>query len=235
MQFLLSDGWGQWRLGTAGHPLKHFPQQGGKHKGLEAGFAPGAKVGSMAIGFHLRACGSGIFKAIQKHPCSPIKLEGFMHDLMMTAIQGDAAAAYQLGYLFETGDGVPQDEKEALPWYLMGAQKGHSKAQFNLAVMLDEGRGQTPDMRKAFHWYEKAAQQGESNAQYNLALFCTLGKGCEVNLVLAHMWFAWAARKGSSDAIHKRDAVAKQLKAEQLSLSQQWVAQWIEKHSAAKS
>jgi TPR repeat protein len=101
--------------------------------------------------------------------------------------------------------------------------------------MLEEGRGQTPDMRKAFHWYEKAAQQGESNAQYNLALFCTLGKGCEVNLVLAHMWFAWAARKGSSDAIHKRDAVAKQLKAEQLSLSQQWVAQWIEKHSAAKS
>jgi TPR repeat protein len=42
-----------------------------------------------------------------------------MHDLMMTAVQGDAAAAYQLGYVYETGDGVPQDEKEALRWYLM--------------------------------------------------------------------------------------------------------------------
>ena len=53
--------------------------------------------------------------------------------------------------------------------------------------------------------------------------------------MLAHMWFSLAARKGSSDAIHNRDAVAKQLKAEQLSLSQQWVVQWIEKHSAAKN
>jgi TPR repeat protein len=178
----------------------------------------------------LREGGSGIFKAIHLHPCSPIKLEGLMHDLMMTAVQGDADAAYQLGFLYDTGDGVPQDEKEALRWYLMGAQKGHSKAQFNLAVMLEEGRGQVTDLRKAFFWYEKAAQQGESNAQYNLALFCTWGKGCEVDLVLAHMWFTLAARKGNSDAIHKRDAVAKQLKAEQLALSQQWVAQWIEKN-----
>jgi TPR repeat protein len=43
-----------------------------------------------------------------------------------------------------------------------------------------------------------------------------LGKGCEVDLVLAHMWFALAARKGSTDAIHNCDAVAKQLKPEQL-------------------
>ena len=49
--------------------------------------------------------------------------------------------------------------------------------------------------------------------------------------MLAHMWFALAARKGNSDAIHNRDAVAKQLKAEQLALSQQWVAQWIEKNA----
>jgi TPR repeat protein len=90
-------------------------------------------------------------------------------------------------------------------------------------------------MRKAFHWYEKAAQQGESNAQYNLALFCTLGKGCELDFVSAHMWFSLAARKGNSDAIHNRDAVAKQLNAEQLSLSQQWVAQWIEKQLTAKN
>ena len=53
--------------------------------------------------------------------------------------------------------------------------------------------------------------------------------------MLAHMWFTLAARKGNSDAIHNRDAVAKQLKAEQISLSQQWVAQWIEKDVGAKS
>jgi hypothetical protein len=45
------------------------------------------------------------------------------------------------------------------------------------------------------------------------------------------MWFTLAARKDNSDAIYNCDAVAKQLKAEQLALSQQWVAQWIEKNA----
>jgi hypothetical protein len=42
-----------------------------------------------------------------------------------------------------------------------------------------------------------------------------------------------AARQGNSDAIHNRDAVAKQLNAEQLALSQQWIAAWLQKQTDA--
>jgi hypothetical protein len=49
------------------------------------------------------------------------------------------------------------------------------------------------------------------------------------------MCFAWAARKGSADAIHPYDSVGKPLKAEQLSLSQQWVALWLDTNSTALS
>jgi len=49
------------------------------------------------------------------------------------------------------------------------------------------------------------------------------------------MWFALAAREGNSDAIHNRDAVAKQLKPEQLALSQQWLAQWLQNQANRSS
>jgi hypothetical protein len=49
------------------------------------------------------------------------------------------------------------------------------------------------------------------------------------------MCFAWAARKGSADAIHPYDSVGKPLKAEQLALSQQWVALWLDTNSTALS
>jgi hypothetical protein len=49
------------------------------------------------------------------------------------------------------------------------------------------------------------------------------------------MCFAWAARKGSADPFHQYDSVANSLKAKQLALSQQWVAQWVDTNSAALS
>lgn len=183
------------------------------------------------LGLRCQAHRGVMYISAHIHNHGPLQAGIHMRDLMMNAAQGDAAAAYQLGYLYETGDGVAVDEKEALRWYLMGANKGNAKAQFNLAVMLEEGRGQACDLRKALHWYEKSAQQGEWNAQYNLALFYTLGKGCEADLPRAHMWFSLAAREGNSDAIHNRDAVSKQLNPEQMALSQQWTAQWLQNHS----
>ena len=36
--------------------------------------------------------------------------------------QGDAAAQYQLGVMYADGEGVPQDDSEALRWYRMAAE-----------------------------------------------------------------------------------------------------------------
>ena len=49
--------------------------------------------------------------------------------------QGDAKAQYSLGYMYDFGEGVPQNDAEAVRWYRMAAEQGHAKALFNLGFM----------------------------------------------------------------------------------------------------
>ena len=41
------------------------------------------------------------------------------------AKSGDAAAQANLGYLYDTGEGVPKDSTEALTWYRKAADQGN--------------------------------------------------------------------------------------------------------------
>ena len=40
------------------------------------------------------------------------------------AEQGDAAAQYNLGLMYDNGQGVPQDYAEAVKWYRLAAEQG---------------------------------------------------------------------------------------------------------------
>ena len=65
------------------------------------------------------------------------------------AKHGDAAAQYNLGWMYDDGVGVPPDEDEAARWYRLAAEQGHVRAQFNLGVMYDNGRGAPPAERRS--------------------------------------------------------------------------------------
>ena len=39
------------------------------------------------------------------------------------------------------GDGVPQDYKEAVRWWLMAAEEGDARAQYSLGICYKNGRG----------------------------------------------------------------------------------------------
>ena len=41
------------------------------------------------------------------------------------AEQGDAFAQYNIGLMYEIGDGVPQDDKTAVKWFRLAADQGH--------------------------------------------------------------------------------------------------------------
>lgn len=41
------------------------------------------------------------------------------------AEQGDAIAQFNLGVMYETGQGVPQDYKTAVKWYRLAAKQGN--------------------------------------------------------------------------------------------------------------
>ena len=48
------------------------------------------------------------------------------------AEQGYADAQYNLGWMYDNGQGVPQNDKTAVKWYRLAAEQGHTLAQKKL-------------------------------------------------------------------------------------------------------
>ena len=61
-------------------------------------------------------------------------------DLHSAGRAGQAAAQAYLGFMFETGRGVPQNYTEAAMWYRRAAEQGDSLAQFRSACSMTKGR-----------------------------------------------------------------------------------------------
>ena len=56
-------------------------------------------------------------------------------DLRARADAGDARAQYLLGGRYSSGwGGVPQDDRQALKWFLRAAKQGHAGAQYILGL-----------------------------------------------------------------------------------------------------
>ena len=55
--------------------------------------------------------------------------------LRVQADAGDAAAQFNLGFAYSFGEGVPQDDVQAVSWFRQAAEQGHAIAQYNLGVM----------------------------------------------------------------------------------------------------
>ena len=78
------------------------------------------------------------------------------------AEQGDSYAQYNLGLMYDYGEGVIEDYTLAVYWYRQAAEQGHAKAQYNLGVMYERGKGIVQDDTQAVYWFRKAAEQGEA-------------------------------------------------------------------------
>ena len=61
------------------------------------------------------------------------------------AEQGDALAQFNLGVMYDNGEGVPQDYVEVLKWNRKAAERGNASAQFKLGVMYDNEEGVAQD------------------------------------------------------------------------------------------
>ena len=72
------------------------------------------------------------------------------------AEQGQPAAQAYLGFLFQTGRGVPQNFTEAAMWYRRAAEQGDSLAQYSLGLLYDKGQGVPRDIVEANKWLNLA-------------------------------------------------------------------------------
>ena len=51
--------------------------------------------------------------------------------------------------MYDKGQGVPQDDKEAVKWYRLAAEQGDAYAQSNLGVTYEKGQGVPQDHKEA--------------------------------------------------------------------------------------
>ena len=59
----------------------------------------------------------------------------------LAADQGHADAQYNLGLMYANGEGVVEDDAEAVRWYRLAADQGHADAQHNLGLDVRRRRG----------------------------------------------------------------------------------------------
>jgi TPR repeat protein len=83
------------------------------------------------------------------------------------AEQGKASAQFNLGVMYEKGQGVPQDYKEAVKWYRLSAQQGDVDAQLKLGVSYGMGRGVPKDYALAHMWWNLSGSNGNKEAAEN--------------------------------------------------------------------
>ena len=116
------------------------------------------------------------------------------------AEQGDALAQVRLGIMYTMGEGVPEDDAEAVRWYSRAAEQGDADAQFKLGFMYNDGEGVPEDDAEAVRWYRKAAEQGLAVAQAMLGIMYTMGEGVPEDDIQAYAWISIAAAQGSEGA-----------------------------------
>jgi TPR repeat protein len=75
------------------------------------------------------------------------------------AEKGNARAEAQLGWMYATGRGVPQDYAKAAKWYYCAAIQGHGWAQFELGMLYNKGQGVPLDYVLSYMWLNLSASQ----------------------------------------------------------------------------
>ena len=116
------------------------------------------------------------------------------------ADHGSAVAQTTLGTMYHFGEGVPQDDREAVKWFTLAARQGVAYGQNALGVMYDNGLGVIKDYGQAVKWYFRSADQGYVYAQFNLGLMYDKGKGIQQDYKNALKWYRLAANQGHAGA-----------------------------------
>lgn len=101
---------------------------------------------------------------------------------------GFASAQYFLGLCYKDGDGVDQDNLQAIHWFKLAAAQEYEDALFWLGVIYSTGVGISINDIEAFKCFKLASEKGHINAQWNLANCYIEGKGVLQDYFQAYMW-----------------------------------------------
>ncbi len=70
--------------------------------------------------------------------------------------------------MYDEGEGVEEDNQEAIKWYRLAAMQGNEAAQYCLGVTYLNGEVGEPDLAEAFAWLTLADESEETSAAEEL-------------------------------------------------------------------
>jgi len=82
---------------------------------------------------------------------------------------GDSGSQLMLGWYYDNGLGVAEDDAEARKWWRKSAESGNARGQKRLGHMYEEGHGVPKNYRRAYMWYRIATSHpGDIGAELPL-------------------------------------------------------------------
>lgn len=131
----------------------------------------------------------------------PVEIRRRYMQLRAEAIQGDADALNDLGWLWLNGSRLIADPALAGRLFSLASSEGCGEALFNLAEMTWYGRGGKPDPALASDYYEQAYKAGMPGAARALGLICENEEsGTIQDSGKAVVWFRRAVEEGDVGA-----------------------------------
>lgn len=151
---------------------------------------------------------------------------------------GDAIAQYNLGVIYNNGEGVKRDFKQAFVWFRKAAEQGHSESQLAIGDMYLLGQGVVKDNNLALDWRLKAAERGNFSAQVRLAFMYDFGIGVAQNYEQAAAWHLKVVERSSKGVFKDPQYFMSTKRLSEMFYHGQWVPKnkrqvvaWIREHA----
>ena len=173
----------------------------------------------------------GCADAGQSAFCASLSQESSFEDVLPCAEQGNANAQYYLGFMYWTGQFVPEDpeddDEEAFRLFRSSAEQGNANAQYYLGRMYDIGQFVPEDDEEAIRLYRSSAERGFVLAQFELGIRHASGFGVPEDIVLAYMFYNLAEAQGHDISRGYKDTLEEQMSTEQIAEAQRLSREWI--------
>jgi len=121
--------------------------------------------------------------------------------LKRAADAGNSDAEVNLGYLHARGQGVAENQQEALRLYLLSAGQGNPEGMNAVGFKYRYGTGVPIDLPRAVHWFCRAAVLGDPRGLNNLANMYYGGRGVERDREEARRLWEQSAARGNPNAM----------------------------------
>jgi hypothetical protein len=127
------------------------------------------------------------------------------------AENGDAAAQYDLGLMYNDGRGTRTDRAEALVWIRRAADQDIGSAQRRMGDAYFDGAGVEQSYVTALQWFTRAANLNDAASQFRLGVMYDEGLGTTADARIAEDWLRKSARANIRDAELRLDKKARLL------------------------